>query len=137
MLFPHKKTNVQEAGAEALAANPGRRSVQHSVIGSDLIIKGDLVSTGDIKIDGRVDGNITCRTLTLGDQPVINSAISAETVRICGIFSGQVRANKVVLTRSARVHGDITQEILEIESGAVVEGHVTRLSTPGLLKEVH
>lgn len=110
-------------------AQPAKRSIQHSIIGQDLVITGDLVSTGDIKIDGRVDGNITCRTLTLGDQPVINSAISAETVRICGAFSGEVKANKVVLTSTAKVKGDISQEILEIEPGALVEGQVSRLES--------
>ncbi len=135
-MFNSKKTAQPGAAPEAQNASLARRPIQHSVIGSDLIIKGDLVSTGDIKIDGRVDGNITCRTLTLGDQPVINSAISAETVRICGIFSGQVRANKVVLTSSAQVRGDIIQEILEIEPGAVVEGQVTRLSA-ATLREAH
>ena len=110
-------------------AQPAKRPIQHSVIGPDLVITGDLVSTGDIKIDGRVDGNITCRTLTLGDQPLINSAISAETVRICGAFSGEVKANKVVLTGTAKVKGDIALEILEVEEGALVEGQVTRLTS--------
>ena len=104
-----------------------RKPIQHSIIGSDLTITGDLVSTGDIKVDGRVDGNITCRTLTLGDEPLLNSEIAAETVRICGTFNGQVEANKVVLTSNAKVSADIAQEILEIEPGAVLEGNVRRL----------
>lgn len=128
-MFQGKKKVVPQTQAVPEKAQPAKRPIQHSIIGPDLIITGDLVSTGDIKIDGRVDGNITCRTLTLGDQPVINSAISAETVRICGAFSGEVKANKVVLTSTAKVKGDIFQEILEIEPGALVEGQVTRLAS--------
>lgn len=104
-----------------------RKPIQHSIIGSDLTITGDLVSTGDIKVDGRVDGNITCRTLTLGEEPLLNSEIAAETVRICGTFNGQVKANKVVLTSNAKVSADIAQEVLEIEPGASLEGNVRRL----------
>lgn len=126
-VFQSKKAIEPQPRMASEKALSGKRPVQHSIIGPDLTISGDLVSTGDIKIDGRVDGNITCRTLTLGDQPVINSAISAETVKICGTFSGEVKANKVVLTSTAKVKGDISQEVLEIEPGAFVEGQVTRL----------
>lgn len=104
-----------------------RKQVQHSIIGADVTITGDLVSSGDIKIDGRVDGNITCRTLTLGNQPVVNSSIDADTVRICGTFNGEVKASKVVLTKDARVTGDIFQHTLEIESGATLEGNIRRM----------
>ena len=104
-----------------------RKQVQHSIIGADVTITGDLVSSGDIKIDGRVDGNITCRTLTLGSQPVVNSSIDADTVRICGTFNGEVKASKVVLTKDARVTGDIFQQTLEIEPGATLEGNIRRM----------
>ena len=113
--------------------NPGpgpesRKSAapQQSIISSDLIIKGDLICTGDLQIDGRVDGDITCRTLTLGAEPVINSKVTADTVRICGSFSGEVRARKVVLASTAKVKGDIYYETLEIQTGAVFEGYVGR-----------
>jgi cytoskeletal protein CcmA (bactofilin family) len=103
-------------------------SSHQSVIGADLTIVGNLVCTGDLKIDGRVDGDITCRTLTLGAEPVINSKVKADTVRICGSFTGEVRARKIVLTNSAKVKGDLYHESLEIERGASFEGHVGRLN---------
>jgi cytoskeletal protein CcmA (bactofilin family) len=127
-MFQDRKSRRAAADAEAGKQIGYRMPIQHSVIGADLTITGDLVSTGDIKVDGRVDGNITCRTLTLGEQPLLNSEIAAETVRICGTFNGQVRANKVVLTKDAKVKADIAQEILEIEPGATLEGEVKRLA---------
>ncbi len=127
MMFQGKSAPAAEQVGDAAAPGGHGKSIQHSVIGADLTIIGDLVSTGDIKVDGRVDGNITCRTLTLGEDPLINSDIAAETVRICGTFNGQVKANKVVLTKHAKVTGDIYHEVLEIEPGAVLEGNITRL----------
>ena len=50
----------------------GNMPTQHSIISPDLKIKGDLVSSGDIKVEGSVEGSISCRTLTLGDNPVLN-----------------------------------------------------------------
>jgi cytoskeletal protein CcmA (bactofilin family) len=101
--------------------------VQHSVISRDLTIVGDIVTSGDVKIEGRVDGNITCRTLTLGQEPVINSTVTAEAVHVCGKFSGEIRAASVVLAKNANVTGDIYQNHLEIQEGASIEGNVRRL----------
>ncbi len=110
----------------------GKMPVQHSIISPDLKIKGDLVSSGDIKVEGSVEGSISCRTLTLGDNPVLNCNVTADTVRVNGEFSGQVKATKVVLTSTARFNGDIYQETLEVEDGASIQGHVGRLkSAPG------
>ena len=110
----------------------GKMPVQHSIISPDLKIKGDLVSSGDIKVEGSVEGSISCRTLTLGDNPILNCNVTADTVRVNGEFSGQVKATKVVLTSTARFNGDIYQETLEVEDGASIQGFVGRLKAePG------
>lgn len=128
MLFDGKNGTDPRPESGDSARSTHRKQVQHSIIGADVTITGDLVSSGDIKIDGRVDGNITCRTLTLGTQPVVNSSIDADTVRICGTFNGEVKASKVVLTKDARVTGDIFQQTLEIEPGATLEGNIRRMA---------
>ncbi len=122
---------AQQQSAPAVPLQPPAvkaAPVQHSVIGPDLKITGDLVSSGDIRVDGAVSGNITCRTLELGKAPVLESKVKAETVRICGVFSGEVEAKSVVLSKSARVDGKIYQERLEIELGAQFEGEVRPLA---------
>jgi len=125
-----KEPTAAPSSAPAPAAPLAERDtkpVQHSIISSDLHINGDIVSTGDIKIDGRVDGNITCRTLTLGSEPILNSKVTADTVRICGTFEGEIRAKSVVLEDTAKVKGNIYQETLEVRAGAQLEGSIQRL----------
>lgn len=129
MMFQSSKTTPSDADYNEPAETTKKKPPQQSIISSDLTIKGDLVCTGDLQIDGRVDGDITCRTLTLGAEPIINSKVKAETVRICGTFSGEIRAKKVILTRTANVTGDIYQEYLELERGASFEGYVGRLDS--------
>ena len=124
MIFQNEKSSASDAGHGYDTKN---KKVQHSIIGSDLKIKGDLESTGDITVDGAVEGKIKCRTLILGEEPMIKSSIEADTVRICGAFSGDVKARKVVLTKTAKVTGDIFHECLEVEEGAVLEGRLGRL----------
>ena len=126
MIFQNEKSSASDAGHGYDTKN---KKVQHSIIGSDLKIKGDLESTGDITIDGTVEGKIKCRTLILGEAPIINSSVEADTVRICGVFSGEVKARKVVLTRTAKVSGDIYHETLQVDEGATIEGRIARLSS--------
>ncbi len=102
-------------------------SGQHSIIPADLQITGDLVSTGDIHVEGVIHGDITCRTLTLTGQPVIQGSVEAETVRVSGTFNGKVQAKKVSLTKTARMTGEICYETLEIEPGASIEGKLSCL----------
>ncbi len=127
MIFQSEKGSSARSESVSRPHDSSRKKVQHSMICSDLKITGDLESTGDITIEGSVDGKIKCRTLTLGENPVLNSSVEADTVRICGTFSGDVRARKVVLTKNAKVTGDIYHESLEVEEGAHLEGRLGRL----------
>lgn len=97
-----------------------------SIISADLTIEGNLVSHGDLQIDGTVQGDIWSRTLTLGEDGRIEGAIEAETVRLCGEVQGQVKAATVVVTKTAKVQGDILHDSLAIEAGAFIDGHCRR-----------
>jgi len=98
-----------------------------SIISADLTIVGNLKSSGDIQIDGTVEGDIDSRTLTVGEGATVKGSITAETVRVSGNIVGQVKANAVSLAKTAKVNGDITHETLTMEAGAFLEGGVRRL----------
>lgn len=112
-------------GAAAAKATSG----VPSIISSDLRIEGDLFSDGDVQVDGEVVGNISSRTLTLGEQSVVNGSISADTVRICGRVEGAVKASTVVMTKTSKVSGDIFHDSLAIEAGAFIDGHCKRMES--------
>ncbi len=109
------------------APGPERPSPQLSVISADLKVTGDLVSTGEIHVEGVIHGDINCRTLTLAGEPVIKGSVETESVRVRGTFDGHIQAKKVTLTKAARVTGEIYYETLEIEPGAFFEGKVSCL----------
>ncbi len=104
------------------------RKIQHSFINADTQVTGDLEGVGDISVEGSVEGNITCRTLTLRGEPTITGDVHAEAVHVCGRFKGALHAKKVVLTKAARMTGDINYEILELHEGAEFEGGIRRTS---------
>ncbi len=112
---------------ERMAETPPRkaevpRKIQHSFINADTQVTGDLEGVGDISVEGSVEGNITCRTLTLRGEPIITGDVHAEAVHVCGRFTGALHARKVVLTTAARMTGDIYYETLELQEGAEFEG---------------
>ncbi|MDH3595067.1 MAG: polymer-forming cytoskeletal protein [Rhodospirillales bacterium] len=125
MIF--QANQATDDGPEPTTPPRGGR-VQHSIISNDLTITGDLISDGDITVHGVVEGSIKCRALTLGEAPTI-SKIEAETVRISGSFSGDVKAKQVVLTETAHVTGDIMHESLEVKPGASIEGKLSRIKS--------
>lgn len=120
-----EQTDAQSSQVEQVVARTQRP--QHSFISKDAKLTGDIVSIGDVTIEGTLDGKIECRSLTLNGEPSISGSVEAETVHVCGSFEGEIHAKKVLLTKTAKLVGDIFQESLEILPGAIFEGRVARL----------
>lgn len=93
-----------------------------SIISADLSITGDLVSQGEIQVDGTIEGDIECRSLVIGINGSVTGEVTADDVRIHGSVSGQVRAKSVYLASTAHMVGDIVHESLAIEPGGLHGG---------------
>lgn len=104
--------------------------VAASVLSSDLTITGNLKTTGDIQVEGTVEGDIRAHLLTVGESANIRGEVVADDIVINGRVQGTVRGLKVRLTSSARVEGDIIHKTIAIESGAQFEGTVQRQDDP-------
>jgi cytoskeletal protein CcmA (bactofilin family) len=101
-----------------------------SVLSSDLTITGNLKTSGDIQIEGTVEGDIRAHLLTVGESATIRGEIVADDIVVNGRVVGRVRGLKVRLTSTARVEGDIIHKTIAIESGAHFEGSVQRQEDP-------
>ncbi|MCP5088464.1 MAG: polymer-forming cytoskeletal protein [Rhodobacteraceae bacterium] len=101
-----------------------------SALSTDLTITGNLKTTGDIQIEGTIEGDIRAHLLTVGDGATVKGEIVADDVVVNGRVVGRVRGLKVRLTSSARVEGDIIHKTIAIESGAHFEGSVQRQEDP-------
>ena len=76
--------DIEKETGQKTAPERENPSGQHAVIPADLQITGDLVSP----VEGVIHGDITCRTLTVAGQPVIQGSVEAETARISGTSNG-------------------------------------------------
>jgi cytoskeletal protein CcmA (bactofilin family) len=101
-----------------------------SLLSSDLTIKGNVITSGDIQIEGTIEGDVRAHLLTVGESATIKGEISADDVVVNGRVVGRLRGLKVRLTATARVEGDIVHKNIAIESGAQFEGTVQRQQDP-------
>ncbi len=109
---------------------PPKAKPPASVLSSDLHVTGNMKTTGDIQVEGTVEGDIRAHLLTIGETATIKGEVIADDVVINGRIVGRVRGLKVRLTSSARVEGDIIHKTIAIESGAHFEGSVQRQDDP-------
>lgn len=116
----------------APAPQPKRaaRSTAPSIISADLVVNGTLTSTGDIQIDGRVEGDVRSSGLVIGDKALINGEIYADDVTVRGRVEGGIRARKVLLCATSHVEGNILHEAFSVESGAFFEGNCRHSDNP-------
>ncbi len=101
-----------------------------SLLSPDLHVTGNMKTTGDINVEGTVEGDIRAHLLMIGESATIKGEVTADDVVINGRIVGRVRGLKVRLTSTARVEGDIIHKTIAIESGAHFEGSVQRQDDP-------
>jgi cytoskeletal protein CcmA (bactofilin family) len=106
------------------------RSSAPSIISVDVVVNGTLTSTGDMQIDGRVEGDVRSVGLVIGDKAEIHGEIVAEDVTVRGRVVGRIRARKVLLCATSHVEGDILHEAFAVETGAFFEGNCRHSDNP-------
>jgi cytoskeletal protein CcmA (bactofilin family) len=116
--------------ASAAPAYPAKPKPSPSLLSNDLTIKGNVITSGDIQIEGTIEGDVRAHLLTVGESATIKGEICADDVVVNGHVVGRLRGLKVRLTATARVEGDIVHKTIAIESGAHFEGSVQRNEDP-------
>ncbi len=99
-------------------------------IGADLTIVGNLVSTGEVAIDGELQGDLQAASILIGESARITGGIVGDEVIVRGTVMGSIRGRRVVLQSSSKVEGDIFHSQLAIEQGAFFEGKSRRMEDP-------
>ncbi|HEX8512257.1 MAG TPA: polymer-forming cytoskeletal protein [Allosphingosinicella sp.] len=99
-----------------------------SIIGSGIFVHGNIEADIDLRIRGKVDGDVRCATLVLGDQGEIRGNVVADRVRLSGLVEGAIETGDLALEDTARVHGDITYSRIRMVKGAVVHGRMSHVA---------
>ena len=100
---------------------------QPARIGSSLRIKGQIIGTEDLQIDGTVEGPISLRghELTVGPDALLNSEVETGGVVVFGKIVGNLSARgRVDIRKDGSVVGDISAARISIEDGAHFKGRI-------------
>ena len=120
---PSEKTRSDSsAGSDYKPATTPKAKPPASTLSSDLTVNGNLKTTGDVNVEGTVEGDIRAHLLTIGEGATVRGEVIADDVVINGRIIGRVRGLKVRLTSTARVEGDIIHKTIAIESRCPFRG---------------
>ncbi len=127
LVLDERTARTAETAAPAAPARPREERRLAAWIGKSVIFKGDLISSEDLTIDGRVEGTIEVHghLLTIGPGADVRADIVAHTLNVQGAVTGSITAKeKVDIAETGSVEGAILCPRLAMADGAVVRGQV-------------
>lgn len=98
-----------------------------AIVGKSLVIKGDLIGSESLWIEGKVEGSIYLygNRLTVGHQGQVVGSIMANEIVVFGQVNGNCEASDRVDIRSgSSLTGDVTTPRISIEDGAYFKGGI-------------
>ena len=95
-----------------------------TIVGTGARLEGNVVSAGNLRIDGQVKGQINADgDVTLSPQSQVEADIRAQNVSVAGRFKGNVIVKgKAHLARGGRIDGNVTSKTLVVEEGGIFHG---------------
>lgn len=115
------------------SSNKPRKRKSNSVdtlIGSSTEIRGDVLFSGGLHVDGRIKGKVLANSgeeasLSISETGAIEGDVSVPILTVNGSVSGNVHASEqMILAPNARVTGNVFYSKLEVQGGAEVNGQM-------------
>jgi cytoskeletal protein CcmA (bactofilin family) len=96
-----------------------------NTIARGTVLEGKITTKGDIRVEGKVIGTITCDAkLVIGDHGVVEGHIDARNAYIAGEVHGTVVVRELLqLQEKGRIEGDIYTQKLSVQVGATFTGN--------------
>ena len=108
-----------------------------TIVGATVKIEGDLVSEGDIKVDGFVTGKIkTTKNLYVGPMAKIEADVEAGNAILAGSVKGDIKIKEnLLIQETGKISGNISCGKLSIAEGAHFSGTCTMAEVESLAAE--
>lgn len=119
-----EQTMSKPPAAASKPIMPTEPSGAPSIISAGVEIVGNIVSPGEVQLDGAIEGDIRCHSFVLGESGRVDGQVIAENMTLRGTVEGEVRGTGVRLEKSAKVVGEITHGTLSVEAGAQISGRI-------------
>ena len=100
-----------------------------TLIGNSAEIEGNIVFSGGLRIDGKVNGSVYGKqdssTLIISENASVNGEINVTSAYIDGSVVGSVFASDYLELKSkANIMGDVNYASMEIHLGAIISGNL-------------
>jgi len=97
-----------------------------SIISRDAVFDGNFMGEGDLKVEGEMRGDITCKGhVVITESATVNAKVSATSVSAAGRLSGEVTCSeRFEALPSAKITSQISTPRLIIQDGAAIDGQI-------------
>ncbi len=101
-----------------------------TIIGSTITIEGNLHLSGNVRVDGKVIGNVSPINgkeviVAIGENGVINGDIQCSHLIVSGKVIGNINAaHKVEILDHAKIEGDVAYNLLSMDPGSIITGRL-------------
>tara|TARA_A100000164_G_C21804813_1_gene722502 strand:- start:277 stop:618 length:342 start_codon:yes stop_codon:yes gene_type:complete len=100
-------------------------TISPSFISTDIMIEGNLISTGRVLISGQIKGNISASSIGVESSGKITGNISAEDTELMGWQKGNIFSKKVSIISGSKTRGNIKCEKLIVDHGSDISGKIS------------
>ncbi len=131
-VIPPEYRSTEPRDAESKPAAGWTDGAGESVIDRDSTVEGKVRSKKNLRVEGRVEGEVVCEgTLVVADGAVVQARVEAEDVTVSGTIEGEIicRGHLHVLA-AGRIVGSATALRIAIDSGATYEGELHMMEAP-------
>jgi len=100
---------------------PKPRTMERNVVAKNTSITGDIISEGDFRIDGTLEGTLkTNGRVIIGVEGIIKGKVESKNADVEGKFSGELLVHETLIIKgTANISGDVVIGKLSVEPGAV------------------
>ena len=109
-------------------ASPAPAAAEKStMIGRGIRVAGDVTAESNLKVEGVIEGRSieSSHDVDIGESGKVTASISAKVVRIAGEVTGDINGTeKVLISKSGRVQGNVTAPRVQLEDGALFRGSI-------------
>jgi cytoskeletal protein CcmA (bactofilin family) len=133
-MFDKRKDNTVSQAPPPAEPNPDNppigslgNSRSAAVIGQTIKIKGSITGEENLTIEGTVEGSVDLpkHDVTIGQSGEVTADVNANTVRVDGKIEGDINGSeKVIVTKSGKVQGNIVAPRVTLEDGAKFKGSI-------------
>jgi len=104
----------------------GEKNIVPCIISGGTKILGNIVDGDIIHIDGKMEGDVSCKELIIGVGGMIKGNVEAQSLEIYGELNGSIKAENLFIASTAKFIGDSIYKTIAIEPGAVLVGSCSK-----------